>query len=479
MDQPFWTDRRVRAALALPDDKGSEIAFSKISTDTRTIGAGDLFVALRGERFDAHEFLDEAMERGARGAIVDSIPEEGAEGLIYYEVDDTLRALGELARYYRRHLTAKVAAIVGSNGKTTTKELARAAIGQHLVVHATEGNLNNLIGVPLTLLAAPRAADVLVIEVGTNTPGEVARLGRIVEPDLVVITSIAEEHLEGLGDLEGVLREETSILESLPPGGVALVADEPPALIERARAIAPRIRIAGWGSAADPDLSASQIVLDEEGRVSFLWRGAQVSTPMRGRINARNALLALGLAEEVGVPMEVAIEGIGRAEGAALRSEFLHCGELMVIADCYNSNPASLEAAVELLTALPRRGGRIAIVGSMRELGAASAELHSRSASHLARSARAGELDLIVATGEFVEAFESLRDELGEGLLSAEDPVEVYGALKDRLRGDEVILLKGSRGVALERLIPLLEKEFGDHDETGAVGADAGRALGE
>lgn len=496
----FWTDAVVRRALGLPEGVGahgepgatgapgatapngavgSALVYTGVATDTRTLEEGSLFVALRGERFDAHDFLGAAAAAGATGAVVERIPEGAPAGLVYYRVADTLAALGSLARHYRRQLRARVVAVVGSNGKTTTKELTRAALGGSYRVHATSGNLNNLIGVPLTLLSAPRDAEALVVEVGTNAPGEVARLGAIVEPDAVMVTSIAEEHLEGLGDLEGVLREETSILSLLPPDGLALVAEEPAALVERAHQLAPRVLVAGLGDAADPTLRGEAVELDDEGRVSFRWAGERVRLEFRGRLSARNALLALGLAREWGVPVDVAVAGLAAAEAPAMRAEVLRYGGLTVIADCYNANPASLEAAVELLASLPRRGGRIAVLGSMRELGPSSAALHSRVAEVVASH----DLDLIVATGDFAAAFEPLEAVLGERLLRVEDPLEAYAPLSRRMRGGEVVLLKGSRGVALERLLPLLEKDFGalaiGAGEPDTVGVVADRLSGE
>jgi len=468
----FWTDAAVREALGGARAAGSAPAaeYTGVTTDTRSLGAGALFVALRGERFDAHDFLGAAAAAGAAGAVVERIPAGAPSELTYYVVQDTLVALGQLARHYRRHLEARVVAVVGSNGKTTTKELTRAALGVRFRVHATKGNLNNLVGVPLTLLAAPADAEALVIEAGTNAPGEVARLGEIIEPDAVIVTSIAEEHLEGLSDLEGVLREETSILESLPPDGVALVVEEPASLPERARQLAPRVRVVGYGAGADPDLCPAEIGVDDEGRARFRWRGQEVHLALRGRINVLNALLALGLAEEWGVPVADAVAGVTQVKASSMRGEVLQYGDLIVIADCYNANPASLEAAVELLVSLPRRGGRVAVLGTMRELGPASEELHRRVAGVVAGQ----ELDLIVATGEFAAAFEEWADGLGDRLIRSEDPVAAYEPLSRRLRGGEVILLKGSRGEALERLLPHFERDFG-----GVAGsADAARAVG-
>lgn len=482
MSVPFWSDAEVVAALGellLAPPTAEEGSYTVVSTDTRALGPGSLFVALRGERFDAHEFLSGAAAAGARGAVVERVPEGAPAAMRYYVVRDTLEALGALARHYRRSLKARVCAVVGSNGKTTTKELARAALSARYRVHATTGNLNNLVGVPLTLLAAPADAEALVVEAGTNAPGEVARLAAIVEPDAVIVTSIGEEHLEGLGDLDGVLAEETAILPALPPDGVALVADEPDMLVERARELAPRVRVAGWGALADDALRPERVELDEEGRVVLGWRGGEVTLPLRGRVNARNALLALGLAEAWGIAPADALAALGAATVPAMRSEIYRYGELLVIADCYNANPASVEAAVELLLAMPRRAGRVAVLGTMRELGPASESLHRRLADAVATAG----LDLVVATGEFAEAFAPHAETLGARLIQAEDPLEAYGALARKLGGGEVILLKGSRGVALERLLPHFEKDFSDPavvaGQMRRAGDGAARATGE
>lgn len=464
----FWTDVEVRAALegALVEvEAGPVLAYSGVATDTRTLEPGSLFVALRGERYDAHAFLNEAAARGASGAVVERVPEGAPAELTYYVVPDTLAALGALARRYRRSLDARVAAVVGSNGKTTTKELARAVVASRYRVHATHGNLNNLVGVPLTLLASPPGAEALVIEIGTNSPGEVERLGRIVEPDVAIVTAIAEEHLEGLGDLAGVLREETSILGLLGEDGLALVSEEPPELAERARSLAARVRVAGWGGRADAELRAEGVALDEEGRARFTWRGREVRLGFRGRPNVRNALLALGLGLEWGVDPDAAAAALAAVEPAGMRGELHRYGELVVIADCYNANPASVDAALDLLSSLPRGRRRVVVLGSMLELGESSDALHRRTAS----LAAASDIDLIVATGEFARAFAPHAAELGDRLVAAEDPLAAYPALARRLTGRETVLLKGSRGVALERLLPCFEEDWGR-----PAGLDAG-----
>lgn len=459
-----WTEGAVARALGLPTEGVTDRAFARVSTDTRAIGRGDLFVALVGSHFDAHDFLAQAASAGATGAIVSRLPAEVPAGMQLVQVPDTLRALGALGHYRRENLRAKVIGVVGSNGKTTTKDLIRATLSGRYRVHATQGNLNNQIGVPLTLLAAPDDAEVVVVEMGTNEPGEIEILTRIVRPDAVVITSIGEEHLEKLGSVAGVLEEEISVLAGLDPDGPVFLPEEPAELLARARERvgAGRVRVAGFAPTADlhPEGGLEAIRVEPDGSTRWRWEGSEVHLPIPGRVNVRNALLALGLARELGVSKERAVLGIESVARAKLRGEWHRFGELRVLADCYNSNPPSVAAAVDLLTSLPADGHKVAVLGTMRELGTATEEMHSRAAADLMSRLGRG-VDLVVATGSFVDAFEPFRAEAGARLVAKRDPVEAYDAVSGRLDGSEMILLKASRGEALERWLPLLERDFG------------------
>ncbi len=459
-----WTDAAVTAALALATGGEEGVTYRNVATDTRTLGPGDLFVALRGPNHDAHDYLRQAAEAGARGAVVERVPDAAPSALRYHVVPDTLEALGQLARFHRRRVSARVCAVTGSNGKTTTKDLLGAALRTRYRVHATSGNLNNLVGVPLTLLACPPGTEVIVAEVGTNVPGEVARIAGILEPDAAVITNISAEHLEGLGDLEGVLREETSILPWLPVGGPAVVPDEPAIVADRARKLTHTVRVAGFTQRANAGFRGEHLELDESGRARFRWAARDVRLQLRGRHNALNALLALAMARAWNVDDGAAVAALAELPAAKMRAEF-HCfGDVTVIADCYNSNPGSLRAAIELLSSVPRHGGRVAVLGTMLELGAHSRALHAQAAREIA----ARDIDRIVATGEFVPAFASLSAELGERLVSELDPLEAWDQIAHDLAGNEVILLKGSRGVQLERLLPRFEELWGECGRTAA-----------
>jgi UDP-N-acetylmuramoyl-tripeptide--D-alanyl-D-alanine ligase len=460
-----WTAAEVERALGTRGTEDGDAEYSGVSTDTRKIAQGSLFVALRGANYDAHDFLAVASEAGATAAVVSRMPDVQPSGMRLYLVDDTLHALGRLARHRRRALSGRVVAVAGSNGKTTTKELLRAALGAKFRVHATEANLNNQVGVPLTLLAAPEDAEVLVIETGTNEPGEIALLGAIAEPDVALITSIGEEHLEGFGSVAGVLEEELAILPSVRPGGTAFVADEPPELVARSLTILRDcVRVAGFSADAvvRPE---GEVEVRPDGSTAWRFRGVDVHVPLPGMHNVRNALLALGVAEELGVPLSDAARGIGAMSAPKMRNEWRRVGTVGVLADCYNSNPPSLRAAVELLASIPSDGAKVAVVGTMRELGDHADSLHAAAAEQIAGLVGRG-IDRVVATGDFVAAFEPLAEELGDRLVAADDPIEAYEELRPSLHGNETILLKGSRGVALERIIPLIERDFGQPAET-------------
>jgi len=451
-----WTDAAVRQALGLRVDLAQDgIAYAGVSTDSRHIGEGQLYVALVGERFDGHDFVADAISRGATGAVV-SRPPSGSGDAQLYPVGDTLEALGALAAHRRGRLTAPVVAITGSSGKTSTKDLTAAALGVAKRVHATRGNLNNRVGMPLTLLAAPEDAEAVVLEMGTNEPGEIRVLAQVARPDVGVVTTVGEAHLEKLGSLDGVLDEKLDLLRNLSAGGRCVVGDEPPVLAERARGICDQLRVAGWSDHADDDLRPRDAEVDVFGRYEFHWRGERVAVPMIGRHAVSNAMLALAVADLLGVAPADAARGIATAESNPLRGEVRRIGGLTVIVDCYNANPQSVRAALDVLEGQGAEARRVAVLGTMLELGAESARLHRE----LLDSALAREIDLVVATGGFATAAASRGGKDGARLVAADDWNAAYPLLHERLAGDEIVLLKASRGVKLEGILPLLEADF-------------------
>ncbi len=452
-----WTIAEVETVLGPPvggvSPERSE--YARVRTDSRAIEPGDLFVALRGERFDGHDFLSEAVAAGAGGVVVARRPAAPLPVSVpLYLVDDTLLALGRLANHRRRSLAARVVGITGSVGKTTTKDLTQGALTESLRTHATAGNFNNRVGLPLTVFAAPPDTEALILEMGTNEPGEIAELTRIAEPDVGVLTTVSEAHLEKLGSLAGVLNEKMDLVRGLAEDGLALVGDDPPTLAEAARATGRRVRVAGVTEAADPDLRAERLAASADGRFSFLWRGRTVELAIPGRTTVTAAALALGVAAALGVETGAAIEGVARVAPGAMRGEVRHLGSLVLLVDCYNASPQSVRAAGELLEELHQPGGRVAVLGTMLELGTSSKRLHTETLAGL----RGLTVDRFYLTGEFAAVARDLQDPRFRVVPDVED---LANALSAELIGDEAVLLKASRGVRLERVIPRLEERFG------------------
>lgn len=457
-----WTDAAVRQALGLrPELAQADVGYTGVSTDSRSVAEGDLYVALIGERFDGHDFVADALSKGASAAVV-SRPSPGDEAARLYPVADTLTALGALAAHRRRSLDAPVVAITGSSGKTTTKDMTAAAMGVSHRVHATSGNLNNRIGMPLTLLTVPSDAEVVVLELGTNEPGEIRALAQVARPDIGVITTIGESHLEKLGSVQGVLEEKLELLRHMSDGGRCVVGDEPEVLPTRARALCSEVRVAGWSERADNDLRPGRPGMDVFGRYEFQWKGCTVVAPMAGRHAVSNAMIALAIADLLGVSARDAVRGLATMRAGSMRGETRRIGNLTVIVDCYNANPQSVRASLEVLEEQRAVVQRVAVLGTMLELGGASEALHR----DVLADALERDIDLVVATGAFGVAAEQLGQVGSERVIASDDWSDAYPDLRARLKGDEIVLLKASRGVALEGILALLESDF-----SGASGA--------
>ena len=440
-----WSESFVCAALGLAAPVGEEWQFSEISTDTRTLGPGALFLALVGERFDGHEYLAAARDRGASGAVVrrGTLP---VDGLRLYPADDTLVALGALARRRRDTIAGPVVAITGSNGKTSTKEMVAAVLGTRFHTHATHANLNNLIGIPLTILQSPADAQALVLEAGASVPGEIARSREIIDPTVGVITNVGTAHLEGFGSEEGVLREKLELVRDVP---LAVVGPEPPSLATGARALAARVATAGLG---DSDVVPDSIEFGSDGHAVVRIDGLSWRIPGPGGHMAANAMLAWALVRELGLEPLAAAAALENVSFPGGRGDVRQHEGLTIVDDCYNANPESFRAAIATAERL-RQGHRLVwIVGTMRELGTSAAEYHAAVAAELVSS----EPDLIAAVGEFVSALEAHGEQLGDSLISAADVHGLGLALAPRLEAGDLVVLKASRGVGLEGILPYL-----------------------
>jgi UDP-N-acetylmuramoyl-tripeptide--D-alanyl-D-alanine ligase len=436
----------VRDALDLAPEPGAPVTFSTISTDSRTIQPGALFVALTGERFDGHDHLAAAAQAGAIAAVVrrGTAP---VRGLTLFEVDDPLRAFARLAHYRRMSVNGPVIAVTGSNGKTSTKEMLRAVLGTRFRTYATRANLNNLVGVPLTVLEAPPDTEALIVEAGANLPGEIARYREITQPSITIVTNAVAGHLEGFGSVTGVVAEKLALTDSVP---LAIVGTDPPTLAAGARERARSVRTAGL---RDADLIPTSVTLDAAARPVMAFGPISFTLAARGLHQADNAVRVWAVVEALGLDLNAAAAALEDFSIPGGRGELLQEGDLTILNDCYNANPQSFRAAIATANAMRGTRRLVFVAGTMRELGEDADALHRDIAEQLVDL----HPELIAAVGDFVPALEPYAGALRHRLITAPDPLALAPLLSERLRGDEIVVLKASRGVALERILPALK----------------------
>ena len=432
---------------------GEDVRFSGCSTDSREIQPGQMFIALRGERFDGHAFLNQARKAGACAALVERA--SGVDGMPLLVVDDSRKAMGRLARYWRGEFELPLIALTGSNGKTTVKEMLASILGLEAPVLSTRGNLNNDIGVPLTLFQLGREHRYAVIEMGANHPGEIAWLSDLARPTVALITQCAPAHLRGFGSIEGVARAKAEIFDGLLENGTAIInADDHYAAFWRKTAVTRRQLSFGIENKAD--VFATEIIFNtEKNSTDFLLHlpdfSAGISLPLPGIHNVLNALAAAACCIAVGVGGEVikqGLEGISPVKGR-MQVKFIKPG-VRLFDDTYNANPTSLRAALQVLVQYP--GRHWLVLGDMGELGEAEKELHREAGE----AARKFGIDRLYAIGELsshaVQGF-------GEGAQHFSRIEDLVNALKDDLSEGITILVKGSRAMAMERVINGLSGE--------------------
>ncbi len=488
-----------------------------VSTDSRTINPGDCFFAIAGDNFDGHNYVAEVFRKGAACAVVGrAVNGEPILGPVL-RVPDTIRALGELAREYRRTHPFTVVAITGSVGKTTTRQIIHHVLSRRFHTHQARKSFNNNIGLPLTLLSAGPQDEIIVAELGANHPGEIAYLTRIAQPNIAVVTNAHPAHLEGFGDLATIVREKLSIAEGLVSDGTLIInADIEPLVAAATRlaairsegvlplhpagipsasswqalpairgrdaldtkgqgqdALATRGRFLTFGKSADATYRADNIVcaaLDS----TFTIRGTQVRLPLPGPGNVENALAAWAVCDQLGLSAEDFAEAVASLQGVAMRAETVQIGTLTVLNDCYNANPASMKNALAMLgnlrpAAKGKQGRRLVFIcGEMAELGPQTKSLHAELGETVAETG----VDLLVTIGEPPRVTaQAARDAARQGLQvqSFDDAAAACDRMRELIQEDDIILVKGSRMARLERVVDRLRELFSSCDAHAAA----------
>lgn len=426
----------------------AETTITQVGTDSRTVERGTLFVALVGEKFDGHDFLDEVCQKGGMGAVISKQTAAVEANLpVIIKVEDTLIALGDIANCHRQNFDLPIVAITGSNGKTTTKNMAASVLSQQCSVFQSEKSYNNQIGIPSRLLQLTEAADVAVLEIGTSWPGEIERLSKITMPTVGVITNIGASHLELLGSVEGVAMEKGALLDHVEYA--ILNADDAmtPGLAQRACG-----QIIQFSAQTESDVFACDIEADAFGRLAFTLRineqVERVHLPCIGEHNISNALAAACVGLWAGLPITEIRTGLEQYTLPAMRMQPIEHDGLFIINDAYNSNPNSLKSALECLGNLEPDGKRIAILGDMLELGVHSRTLHRQAAADIPANIR-----LLITVGP--HSLEIARGAEGrmESIVSCESPKTAAQKLRQYAQPGDAVLIKGSRGMKLEEIL--------------------------
>lgn len=429
---------------------GSPVA-TGYSIDSRTIKPGELFFAVKGERFDGHDFVQQAIERGAIAAVVShkqGLDQVNAGALI--EVEDTLIALQNLATAVRRLWGKPLIAVTGSAGKTTTKEAIAHVLGSKFNVYKSAGNFNNHFGLPLMLLKLEPEHDVAVVELGMSHSGEIAALAKIAQPNTGVVTVVAPVHLEFFNSIADIARAKYELIESLPPNGTAVLNADDEYVSQFGRDF--KGKVVTYGIAPTAGVRAEYVQSrgqqGSEFDVVAGGRRSNATLPLVGAHNVHNALAAVAVALEQGLTLPQAVSALATLTPADKRGEVLRFGNITVINDCYNSNPTALSAMVDALATMPAKR-RVVVAGEMLELGSMGEEMHRECGRHMAER----KLDFLLGVRGLARTMVESARQAGMHAEFVVTPEEAGAWLRDNAREGDVILLKASRGVKLEKAL--------------------------
>lgn len=447
------------SVLVSSASKARDIPIKGISTDTRTIRPGSLFVPLIGDHFDGHAYASEAYSKGAAAALWQDDHPHPPDGMPFIRVKDTLTALQQLAKSYRKQLPVRIIGITGSNGKTTTKDLVAAVLGSTFQVHKTKGNLNNHIGLPLTLLELEETTQFAVVEMGMSGRGEIELLSNLAEPEASIITMIGESHMLQLGSREEIARAKAEIVSGMPGGGLFIYnGDEP--LIEQAlaeRGLPEGLRRIRFGSGAGNDLFPTDIRMDADGAHFQINSPGypELFIPLLGTHNVINALAAIAIGEAFGVSPEGIAAGLRSLQMTSMRIEKLTAASgLTVLNDAYNASPASMRAAIDLTEQLRGFGRKFLVLGDMLELGEHEEQFH-RSIGQMLSPERVDYVFTFGRLGRFI-ADEAAQRFPKACVRAFDDKEQLAAELAAEVRSEDLVLVKGSRGMRLEHVVNAL-----------------------
>ncbi|MBW6410908.1 UDP-N-acetylmuramoyl-tripeptide--D-alanyl-D-alanine ligase [Clostridium weizhouense] len=433
--------------------KNCEGIFNKVSTDTRKIEKGSLFIALKGENFNGNDYVVEAIKKGASIVIVDEVKFDSKDlnnNGVVIKVGDTKVALGAIAKYYREKLGIKVVGITGSTGKTSTKDLVAAFLSGKYSVFKTKGNFNNEIGLPLMILELDSSYEVAVLEMGTNNFNEIHRLANIAMPDIATITNIGVSHIENLKTRENILKEKLSITDFFKENNPLVINNEND-MLQKIKEDN-RFKLEKIGYNEECEVYAKNIDLTEKTTsfdvVTKSGESYRFTLNMVGKHNVLNALLGIQISRELGVTFEEMNDGLKNLQATSMRLEFIKKGDFTIINDCYNASPDSMKAALDVLKTYSGKR-KIAVLGDMGELGD-----HSKSSHKIVGEYALEKADIILSTGKFKEDY---KEGFGKDTLIFNSKNELIESLTRRIKKDDVILIKASRSAKFEEIVKYIE----------------------
>lgn len=450
----FTAEEILLAASAECLQQGKDSFFTGVSTDTRTIKPGDIFIALVGENFDGHKFIGQAVAKGAAGVIVSTVNQMMPNEVTVYKVENTLTALQKIAGFHRRRFSIPIVAITGSNGKTTTKDITAHVLSSRYHVLKTQANFNNEIGLPQTLLSLNERHQVAVVEMGMRGKGEIELLAGIAKPTIGIVTNVGETHMELLGSLENIAQAKSELITALPKDGLAILNSDNnfvAAMKDKAKC-----GTVTFGINDASDIKAENITISgtTTGFSCICPQGRFVAMiPLVGQHNVYNALAAVAVGLELGLTLDEIAEGLKAVSLTRMRQSIEKYGEYTIINDAYNASPMSMAAAIDTLVEIaPHR--RIAVLGDMLELGHISQEAHRRIGRKLASQG----IEFVITLGELSKHTARAAREYGvKEVISCLKHEEVQTALNRLLKPGDTVLLKGSRGMKMEKILEMFK----------------------